>query len=249
MLRVARQADRGRTVRSPDPIAVTVFVRRHRAGLNGVMRTVIFDLGSVLIGWRPELLYQKLVPDPELRAWFLAEVCRAPWDSKPVRSNAFEEGLRRLADRSPRRAELTAAHHDRMVQEMLDDKMPWMASMLERLSGEGVQLVAITDLPGKAIPQIRRTYPATLGQLTGIVVADEVGIRPPDPRIFQYTLRRFPARAQECLYVDVSEANVHAAQSLGIASIQYSHIGPLRRQLRERGFLPPSRWERPSPTP
>jgi 2-haloacid dehalogenase len=111
-----------------------------------------------------------------------------------------------------------------------------------------VQLVAITDLPGKAVPQIRRTYPAVLGQLTDIVVTDEVGMQPADPAIFQYTLRRCDARAQECLYVDESEANVQAAQSIGIASIRYSSIGPLRRQLRERGFLPPSRWDRPSPT-
>jgi 2-haloacid dehalogenase len=211
------------------------------------MRTVIFDLGSVLIGWRPQLVYQKLVPDPEVRAWFLAEVCRAPWDSRPVRENAFEEGLRRLAARSAGWAELVAAQHDSMLQTMLDNKMPMMAGMLEQLSAQGVQLLAITDLPGKALPQIRQTYPAILGQLTGIVVADEVGIWPPDPAIFEYTLRRFQARAQECLYVDESEANVQAAQSMGIASIQHSSIGPLRRQLRERGYLPPSRWTRDRP--
>src|SRR5438552_1923332 len=90
--------------------ATTVFTRRYRAGLNGTMRTVIFDLSSVLIGWRPALVYEKLVPDPELRAWFLAEVCRAPWDSRPVREDAFAEGLRRLAERSPGDAERIAEH-------------------------------------------------------------------------------------------------------------------------------------------
>jgi len=213
------------------------------------VRTVIFDLGSVLIGWRPGLLYRKLIPDPELRSWFLTEVCRAPWESKPVREGAFEEGLQRLADRSPDLAEVMAREHDRVLQAMLTDNMPRMASLLELLSDEGVRLLATTDLPEKALPQIMHTYPATLGPLAGIIVAEAVGMRLPDPEIFEYALRRFDARAQECLYVDESGANVQAAQSVGIASIQYSSIGPLRRELRERGFLPPSRWARSSKTP
>jgi 2-haloacid dehalogenase len=80
----------------------------------------MFDLGSVLIGWRPELVYRKLIRDPDLRAWFLAEVARAPWDSEPDREEAFAEGLQRLAD-SGQPVELIAKPHDRRLQEMLID--------------------------------------------------------------------------------------------------------------------------------
>lgn len=217
--------------------------------MNGAMRTIIFDLASVLTPWRPRVLYRKLVRDLELRSWFLAEVARAPWEEdKPVRHNALEEGLRMLADRFPARVELTAVLHDDLRQVMLANRLPLTATMLEQLRGEGVRLLAITDLSSKALAQATQMYPATLGQVTDVVTAEEVGTPLPDPEILGYALRRFGLSAEECLYVDESEANVRAAQSVGIASTQYTSIGPLRRDLRERGFLPPSRWASQSRT-
>jgi hypothetical protein len=96
------------------------------------VRAVMFDLGSMLIGWQPELVYRKLIRDPEQRAWFLAEVARAPWDTEPVRDGAFEEGLRRLAD-SGQPVDLLAKYHDRMLQEMLADPMRQTARLLQHL--------------------------------------------------------------------------------------------------------------------
>ncbi|WP_162907572.1 HAD family hydrolase [Allorhizocola rhizosphaerae] len=203
---------------------------------------VVFELGNVLIGWQPQLLYQKYVPDPQLRAWFSAEVCRAPWEDKPVRDNALEEGLRRLADRHPRRAKVLAAHHDHLLQAMIHNKVPLMAGTLHRLRDEGVRLLGITDLPSKALTQVMRIHPDALDQLADIVVAEEIGMRPSDPELFEYALRRFEMRANQCLYVDSPPANIQAAESVGIASVKYESIGALRPQLRERGYLPPLPW-------
>jgi len=205
------------------------------------MRAVIFDIGSVLIGWKPRLMYQKLVPDPELREWFLAEVSRAPWDEEPVRDGAFEEGLRRLAAVSPFRAEAMAQLHDRVRDEMINTQMPWMARLLERLTGEGVRLFGFTDLSSRVLTQVRQAYPDTLDQLAEIFLAEKVGL--------EQVLRRIGMRADQCLYVDESEVTIRAAESVGIPSILYTSIGPVRRELRERGFLPPSPWQINPPPP
>jgi len=60
------------------------------------MRAVILDITGVLIGWKPNLLYRRLVPFDDLSAYLLAEMGRAPWEDEPVRDGAVEEGLRRL---------------------------------------------------------------------------------------------------------------------------------------------------------
>jgi 2-haloacid dehalogenase len=209
------------------------------------VRAVIFDLGSVLIGWQPQRVYQKWVRDPELRAWFLAEVARAPWDTRPVREGAFEEGLQRLADTGSPTGDMLVKYHDSMLEEMrTNSSVQGKAELLQRLSAQRVRLLAITDLPANVLPQVRAMYPATIDQLTDIIVAEEVGMRQADPGLFEYALQHFAVRAEECLYVDQSEVNMQAAQSVGIATIHFGASPPIRRQLRERGFLPPSRWDR-----
>ncbi|HZM83883.1 MAG TPA: hypothetical protein VFC19_49835 [Candidatus Limnocylindrales bacterium] len=70
------------------------------------------------------------------------------------------------------------------------------------------------------------------------MVAAEVGVPPSDPAMHEHMLRRFGLDAAQCLYVDESEANARAAESLGIAAHRYTWITPLRRELRARGFLP-----------
>lgn len=196
-------------------------------------RAVIFEISSTLIGWKPRPMYTKLVPDPELRAWFLTEVSRAPWDDRPVRDGAFEEGLRRLSARSPTWAQIVAEQHDRMRDEMLHG-MPWMVTLLERLAAHGVGLYGFTHLPSRVLTQVRQLYPDTLDRLAEIFLAERLGLAEVPQRI--------GVPADRCLYVDESQENIRAAESSGIPSIVYTWISPLRRELRTRGFLPPSPW-------
>ena len=130
-------------------------------------------------------------------------------------------GLRRVALWSPRRAETVALLHDAMLRNMLEDRgMKPMATLLQRLRAQGVELFGVTDLPKAALTQIKRLYPSTLEQLTNI------------------TQRRFDPPAGESLYVDRSQSHGRAAQAAGFTFIEYTWITPLRQELRRRGFLP-----------
>jgi len=172
-------------------------------------------------GGQPHAIYQKLVPRLDLQQYFLAEVARAPWEDNPVREGAFEEGLRRVAQWSPRRAEKVAVLHDEILRNMLaDGGMKPMATLLQRLRAHGVELFGVTDLPPAALAQVTALYPSTLEQLTNI------------------TERRFDPPAGESLYVDESQSHGHAARAAGFTFIEYTWITPLRQELRRRGFLP-----------
>ena len=185
------------------------------------MRAVVFDVESVLIGWRPQALYRKLIPRADLQQYFVAEVARAPWEDEPVREGAFEEGLRRVAGWSPHLAERVASHHDGMLRAMLDDRcMKPIATLLQRLRAQAVELFGVTDLRPAALTQVMTLYPSTLEQLANI------------------TQRRFDPPAADSLYVDQSRSHGSAAQAAGFTFIECTWITPLRQELRRRGFLP-----------
>jgi putative hydrolase of the HAD superfamily len=66
-----------------------------------------------------------------------------------------------------------------------------------------------------------------------IIDSSEVGLRKPDPRVYELALTRLGSTPQEAFFVDDFEANVKAAEELGIAGIVFrdedSVIAEIRR--------------------
>jgi putative hydrolase of the HAD superfamily len=67
------------------------------------------------------------------------------------------------------------------------------------------------------------TYPRELFAelFDGVVISSEVGLRKPDPAIFQHALELIALPAEECAFVDDIEHNVRAAEELGITGVHY----------------------------
>ncbi len=75
-----------------------------------------------------------------------------------------------------------------------------------------------------------------LERLRGIVVSGAEGVVKPDPEIFRVLLDRFDLEAAECLFVDDSEENVRAAESLGFEAERFTSAKALRGRLAQRGL-------------
>ncbi|WP_031162483.1 HAD family hydrolase [Streptosporangium roseum] len=54
-----------------------------------------------------------------------------------------------------------------------------------------------------------------------IVISGEVGMRKPEPRIFEHALGRVGLAGPECVFVDDMEANITAARGLGIVGVHH----------------------------
>jgi putative hydrolase of the HAD superfamily len=67
------------------------------------------------------------------------------------------------------------------------------------------------------------TYPRELFAelFDGVVISSEVGLRKPDPAIFQHALELIGLPPHECAFVDDIEHNVRAAEQLGIEGVHY----------------------------
>ncbi len=55
------------------------------------------------------------------------------------------------------------------------------------------------------------------------VVVDSafVGMRKPDPRIYELTLERLGCQAADCVFLDDLEVNCEAARELGMAAVRF----------------------------
>ncbi len=105
--------------------------------------------------------------------------------------------------------------------EALDPNEP-MISLMRDLKGRGYRMALLTNNVREWEPLWRAMLP--VDEIFEVVVDSAfVGVRKPEPEIYELTLERIGGGigARECLFVDDVEDNVATARQLGMAAIQF----------------------------
>lgn len=119
---------------------------------------------------------------------------------------------------------------------------PMLAFLRHARDEHGVRLALLTNNVREWEPRWRAMIP--VDELFEVVVDSAfVGLRKPDPRIYELTLRRLALPASACAFVDDLEHNVEAARELGMHAVWFQSteqaIAELEAQLSQ-----PSRSQR-----
>jgi HAD superfamily hydrolase (TIGR01509 family) len=62
-----------------------------------------------------------------------------------------------------------------------------------------------------------------------------IGLRKPDPAIYEHVLDELGASAEDCIFIDDRSSNCRAAEEVGIRSIRFEGADRLREALRHAG--------------
>ncbi|MCL6437144.1 MAG: HAD family phosphatase [Rubrobacteraceae bacterium] len=199
------------------------------------MRSVVFDLGGVLVDWDPRYLYRKLFSDEEEMERFLSEVCSPRWNRQLDLGRPFEEAVAELRARHPRYAREIEAYHSRWG-EMLGGPIAGSVELLGRLRGRGVPLYALTNWSSETFAIARKRY-GFLGWFEEIVVSGEEKVAKPDHEIYRRLVERCRLDPRSTLFVDDVEENVAAARSLGFYGVVFRDPEMLAEELARLGIL------------
>lgn len=189
---------------------------------------MVFDIGGVLLEWRPELVYLELLPDPEERAWFLGHVCTPEWNASLDAGRPFDEACQELAAEFPAYAD--AIHAWKRQDEMIAGEVPGTAGVVSRLEGLGVARFLLTNMPADVFTARVERYPV-LRRFDGAVVSGEEGVCKPSPTIFRLLLARFGLEPAGTLFIDDAEVNVAAARGVGLRAHRFVDAPSLVRDL------------------
>ena len=70
---------------------------------------IVFDIGSVLIHYDPEIPFKKLIPDDTERRWFFDNVCTSEWNFEQDRGRSWPHAEALLIDQYPEHTDLIRA--------------------------------------------------------------------------------------------------------------------------------------------
>lgn len=200
------------------------------------VRTVVFDIGNVVIEWDPRHLYRQVFDDQDaLMEDFLSTVCTPAWILEQDRGRAWDDGVAALTAEYPDCAELIRAFHERW-HEMVPGEIPGTPEILEELKGRGVPLYALSNFSREKYLETRERYPC-FDLFDGLVVSGEVGLVKPDPAIWRLLLERYGLDPAAVLYVDDLAENCAVAESLGMTAHRFGGAATLRAALERLGLI------------
>jgi 2-haloacid dehalogenase len=199
-------------------------------------QAVVFDLGGVLIDWNPRHLYRKIFDgDEEAMERFLSEICTSEWNARQDEGRPFAEATEELVTRHPEQAEFIKAFFDRWP-EMIGGAIEQTVEILDELKRTGYKIYALSNWSAETFPHARKRF-AFLDWFDFTVISGEIGLVKPSREVFDFLLEKTGRRAEECVFIDDSTANVIAARALGFDAIHFCSPLQLRDELIFREIL------------
>ncbi len=200
------------------------------------IKTIIFDLGGVLLDWNPTYVYNDTYfSSQEKRDYFFSRVCTAEWNEEQDAGRPISEGTEELIKKFPDWEQPIRDYYGRWT-EMLRGPIPETVEILRRLKESGqYKLYALTNWQAELF-QIALVRYAFLYWFDGRLVSGVEKTRKPFPEFYHLLLSRFNIDAASALFIDDNLRNVAAGEAVGIKSIHFQSPARLSDALKELGI-------------
>jgi 2-haloacid dehalogenase len=198
-------------------------------------KVVVFDIGNVLIEWRPERLYERLIPDPAARQKFFDETGIFDMNLEVDRGAPFKEHIYAHAAKHPNYEGLIRAWHDNWI-EMTAPAIEGSIAILRALKRRGVRVAALSNFGVESFDYAATVYPVLTEFDVPVISGREETIKP-EPRIYEIVEERTGCLGQDLFFMDDSPKNVAAARARFWQAEIFTTPRTLGHQLQARGLI------------
>ena len=201
------------------------------------MKTIIFDLGGVLIDWNPRYLFRSYFQGREDEMeYFLTHVCNQEWNEKQDAGRSFADGQKEVAEKFPQFKTEIEAYFKNWPQ-TLGQPIEGTVEILEGLAADKkYRLLALSNWSGETFHFARAKFPF-LRIFEAILVSGDERLIKPDARFFNLLVERHGVVPKESVFIDDVDRNIVAAQKLGYQTIHFKNpeqlglsLGPMLNQ-------------------
>lgn len=200
-------------------------------------RAVIFDYGNVLSQNQPAADVEAMAGILDLPVQRFTEAYwqfRVAYDDASLDSVEYWGAVARTAPR-----ELTAAQIGLLID--IDSRSwshpaPEVPQWAQDLRAAGIGTALLSNMPVPVRDYILRC--AWLPDFDARVFSCDFGRCKPAPEIYEHCLKQIGVAAQEALFLDDREANVRAAEALGMPAIWFQDATGVSREIARRFELP-----------
>lgn len=193
--------------------------------------TIIFDLGGVLVDWKPEYVYRKIFNDDEDKVqWFLNTVCTSDWNNKQDSGRTIEEAEKIKITEFPQYEEWIRVFYKEW-HHMFSGSIKENVELFQRLKASGnFKIYALTNWSAEKWGKALELFPF-FNDFDGIVVSGQEKTRKPFIEIYNIIINRYNITPTKAIFIDDNEGNIIAAKTLNLHGIHYKNTSQLLKSL------------------
>lgn len=197
------------------------------------IKTVIFDIGNVLVDFNYSDCFHNYVADEEAYRKMVEATVKAPawhefdrgvWSDEEI-LNAFilkepsiEQELRNMF------AELKGVIKQR------EYTVPW----IKELKQKGCRVLYLSNFPERTY-RLHQKEMGFLKEMDGGILSYREKVIKPEEAIYKLLLERYQLRPEECVFVDDLAQNIEAAKKLGMHTILFTTWEKAVEELKQKG--------------
>jgi len=179
-----------------------------------MIRNIIFDLGNVLISFRPAEYLKKNNYPEDKRNIILKDVFMSPeWLLLDNGTIDTKEAINSIDKKSIlKRAEIASVFNKRteIMFPLIDN-----TKMLPGLRKEGFKLYYLSNFHIDIFTELKNSY-SFFKCFNGGIISAEVKHSKPDPAFYLILMEKYYLKAEECFFIDDTEVNIKTAEALGM---------------------------------
>lgn len=198
------------------------------------VKTVVFDLGRVLVQWDPEGFYDRAIGIERRKALFQS-VDLIGHNLRIDLGTPKDQVMRSLADQHPDFADEIMLWSDRWI-DMLPGDIPHSVRLLKALKTKGTPVVALTNFGSDTLAIADQHFPF-LTLFDHRYVSGDLKIVKPDPAIYELVEQGTGCAGSQLLFADDTLANVEAARARGWLAHHFTEPQGWADQLVAHGLL------------
>lgn len=196
------------------------------------MKTIIFDLGGVLVDWNPEYVYlNEFDGDRKKMNWFFDNICTSDWNEEQDGGKLIKIATKERIKLFPEHEKLIKMYYGRW-EEMLKGEIIESVNILKKLKSKNYKLIALTNWSFETFPVAIRRF-EFLKLFDGIVVSGKIKMLKPFKNIYNYTINKYKLSPSECVFIDDRVSNVQGAINCGIKGIHFQSSKQLIIELKK----------------
>jgi glucose-1-phosphatase len=182
-----------------------------------MVKNIIFDLGNVLISFKPSEYFDKKKYPKAIKATILSDIFGSKeWQLLDKGEITTPEAIEAIAKGSSLNKEEIA--HIFNLRTDLIFPLDQNVRILPGLKKRGLRLYFLSNFPLDIFDEVKNGY-YFFKYFDGGIISADVKSSKPERRIYEILMERYALMAEECLFIDDIEVNVRTAEQIGMKGI------------------------------
>ncbi len=195
------------------------------------IKTLIFDIGNVLLTFNPEVFLQKILGDEKKGSACFSLMVQSPeWQQLDKGLISIEKAKHIFIQRDPSLKDEIELFFEQWL-DMFHPIEPTI-KLLDTLKEKGYKLYILSNFIRESFETLSPKM-AFLPKFDGIVTSYSIGMAKPDRNIYEHILDKFDLKASECVFIDDMQVNIDGAKAAGISTILFESTNQLIDQLEK----------------